>query len=124
MMTHIFENDQKKRIIAAKGAPEATINVSTLTEEDKYKMLSVVKKFGQQGYRVLGVARARFDGNEFPEKQQDLRFDFLGLTIFYDPPKKEIKNVLKRIYEINTIAPIMLTQMAIPYIKKQKGIRI
>ncbi|AZA95055.1 cation-translocating P-type ATPase [Chryseobacterium shandongense] len=98
-MTHIFENDQKKRIIAAKGAPEATINVSTLTEEDKYKMLSVVKKFGQQGYRVLGVARARFDGNEFPEKQQDLRFDFLGLTIFYDPPKKEIKNVLKRIYE-------------------------
>ncbi|AZA86642.1 cation-translocating P-type ATPase [Chryseobacterium shandongense] len=99
MMTHIFENDQKKRIIAAKGAPEATINVSTLTEEDKYKMLSVVKKFGQQGYRVLGVARARFDGNEFPEKQQDLRFDFLGLTIFYDPPKKEIKNVLKRIYE-------------------------
>lgn len=99
MMTHIFENDQKKRIIAAKGAPEAIINVSTLKEEDKYKMLSVVKKFGQQGYRVLGVARARFDGNEFPEKQQDLRFDFLGLTIFYDPPKKEIKNVLKRIYE-------------------------
>ena len=99
MMTHIFENNQKKRIIAAKGAPEAIINVSTLKEEEKYKMLSVVKKFGQQGYRVLGVARARFDGNEFPEKQQELRFDFLGLTIFYDPPKKEIKNVLKRIYE-------------------------
>ncbi len=30
-------------------------------------------------------------------------------------------DVLKHIYEINTIAPIMLTQMAIPYIKKQKG---
>lgn len=30
-------------------------------------------------------------------------------------------DVLKSIYEINTIAPIMLTQMAIPYIKQQKG---
>lgn len=30
MMTHIFENDKGERIIAAKGAPEALINVSNL----------------------------------------------------------------------------------------------
>lgn len=99
MMTHIFENEQKERIIAAKGAPEAVINVSTLTEEEKYKILSEVKKFGEQGYRVLGVAMASFQGNDFPEKQQDFKFDFLGLTVFYDPPKKEIKNVLEHIYD-------------------------
>jgi len=99
MMTHIFENEQKRRIIAAKGAPEAIINVSKLTDEEKYKMLLVVKKFGEQGYRVLGIAMAAFEGDKFPEKQQDFSFNFMGFTVFYDPPKKEIKNVLEHIYD-------------------------
>lgn len=98
MMTHLFENEQKERIVAAKGAPEAIINVSRLSEEEKIKIRGVVKKFGEQGYRVLGVALSGFEGNDFPEKQQDFSFDFLGLTVFYDPPKKEIKKVLEQIY--------------------------
>jgi Ca2+-transporting ATPase len=99
MMTHLFENEQKERIVAAKGAPEAIINVSRLSEEEKIKIRGVVKKFGEQGYRVLGVAMSGFEGNNFPEKQQDFSFDFLGLTVFYDPPKKEIKKVLAQIYD-------------------------
>ncbi|UPQ75502.1 cation-translocating P-type ATPase [Chryseobacterium nepalense] len=98
MMTDLFENEQKERIVAAKGAPEAIINVSRLSEEEKIKIRGVVKKFGEQGYRVLGVAMSDFEGNNFPEKQQDFSFDFLGLTVFYDPPKKEIKKVLEQIY--------------------------
>ena len=98
MMTHLFENEQKERIVAAKGATEAIINVSRLSEEEKIKIRGVVKKFGEQGYRVLGVAMSDFEGNNFPEKQQDFSFDFLGLTVFYDPPKKEIKKVLEQIY--------------------------
>lgn len=89
MMTHLFENEQKDRIIAAKGAPEAIISVSSLSEEEKNKIRTLIKNFGEQGYRVLGVARSHFEGNDFPDKQQDFKFDFLGLTVFYDPPKKE-----------------------------------
>lgn len=99
MMTHLFENEQKNRIIAAKGAPEAIISVSNLSEEEKNKIGKLIKNFGEQGYRVLGVARSHFEGNDFPDKQQDFRFDFLGLTVFYDPPKKGIKEVFKHIYD-------------------------
>ncbi|BAP32102.1 4-hydroxythreonine-4-phosphate dehydrogenase [Chryseobacterium sp. StRB126] len=99
MMTHLFENEQKDRIIAAKGAPEAIISVSNLSEEEKNKIRKLIKNFGEQGYRVLGIARSHFEGNDFPDKQQDFRFDFLGLTVFYDPPKKGIKEVFKHIYE-------------------------
>lgn len=99
MMTHLFENEQKDRIIAAKGAPEAILNVSKLSEEEKNKIRNIVKEFGEQGYRVLGVAKSHFEGNDFPEKQQDFSFEFLGLTVFYDPPKKEIKEVFKHIYD-------------------------
>ncbi|QRA44340.1 cation-translocating P-type ATPase [Chryseobacterium cucumeris] len=99
MMTHLFENEHKDRIIAAKGAPEAIISVSSLSEEEKNKIRTLIKNFGEQGYRVLGVARSHFEGNDFPDKQQDFKFDFLGLTVFYDPPKKGIKEVFKHIYD-------------------------
>ncbi|WP_185152936.1 cation-translocating P-type ATPase [Elizabethkingia anophelis] len=99
MMTHLFENKDKDRIIAAKGAPEAIINVSNLSKEEKVRIRGIIKEFGEQGYRVLGVAKAYFEGYNFPEKQQDFRFEFLGLTVFYDPPKKGIKKVFQHIYE-------------------------
>ncbi|PTT21091.1 haloacid dehalogenase, partial [Chryseobacterium sp. HMWF028] len=99
MMTHLFENEQKDRIIAAKGAPEAIISVSNLPENEKNEIRRVIKGFGEQGYRVLGVAKSHFEGNDFPARQQDFTFDFLGLTVFYDPPKKGIKNVFQHIYD-------------------------
>jgi Ca2+-transporting ATPase len=99
MMTHLFENEHENRIIAAKGAPEAIISVSSLSEEEKNKIRKLIKDFGEQGYRVLGVARSHFEGNDFPDQQQDFKFDFLGLTVFYDPPKKGIKEVFKHIYD-------------------------
>lgn len=99
MMTHLFENGQKNRIIAAKGAPEAIISVSSLSEEEKNKIRKLIKNFGEQGFRLLGVARSYFEGTDFPDKQQNFKFDFLGLTVFYDPPKKGIKEVFKHIYD-------------------------
>ncbi|WP_426482996.1 cation-translocating P-type ATPase [Chryseobacterium sp. R2ACT005] len=99
MMTHLFENENKDRIIAAKGAPEAILNVSRLSETEKEKIRDIIKTFGQQGYRVLGVAKSHFVGNNFPKRQQDFVFEFLGLTVFYDPPKKGIEKVFQSIYD-------------------------
>lgn len=99
MMTHVFENEVKQRIVAAKGAPEAILQVCDLNDLDKEKVRSVITTLGQQGYRILGVAKSTFEGNEFPDKQQDFDFKFLGLVVFYDPPKKGIKEVFKQIYE-------------------------
>ena len=99
MMTHIFENANKQRIIAAKGAPEAIINVSVLSEGEKENILNVIHDFGNKGYRVLGVAQSNFKGYNFPEKQQELKFTFLGLVVFYDPPKQGIQTVFQHIYD-------------------------
>jgi len=99
MMTHLFENAEKHRIIAAKGAPEAILNVSTLSENERVKVRSIIKDLGQMGFRILGVAKSNFEGDNFPEKQQDFRFDFLGLVVFYDPPKKGIQEVFQHIYD-------------------------
>lgn len=99
MMTHLLENEEKHRIVAAKGAPEAILDVSTLSESEKDHVRELVKSFGQQGFRVLGVAKSSFEGGDFPGKQQQFRFDFLGLVVFYDPPKKGIQGVFQHIYD-------------------------
>src|SRR5690606_3148442 len=99
MMTHISENDTGVEIIAAKGAPEAIIRVSLGTEKEKNKILELVRGFGKQGFRVLGVAKSNFEGNDYPDRQQDFKFEFLGLLVFYDPPKKGIHEVFQHIYD-------------------------
>ncbi|MCZ2083964.1 MAG: cation-translocating P-type ATPase, partial [Flavobacteriales bacterium] len=99
MMTHLFKNEKGERIIAAKGAPEAIINVCQLSEEDQIKIRKEIDDFGKQGYRLLGVAKSNFEGDDFPKKQQDIQFEFLGMVVFYDPPKKGIEEVFRKFNE-------------------------
>ena len=99
MMTHIFSrNNGQDRIIAAKGAPEAMIAVSHLTEHQKSQIQQAIVALTNESYRVLGVGVAPFEGDNFPEKQQDFRFELLGLVAFYDPPKQNIGEVLEHFY--------------------------
>ncbi len=107
MMTHIFENISGKRIIAAKGAPEALMHISNLSEKETNEINSAIKTITKQGYRVLGVAESDFSGSVFPEKQQDFKFNFLGIVAFYDPPKKNIPEVLKQFYQAGMMVKII-----------------
>jgi Ca2+-transporting ATPase len=98
MMTHVFENSKRERIIAAKGAPEAIMAVSGLSVSEIQKIAQAVESLAKQGYRVLGVGTTLFDGDQFPAKQQDFKMEFLGLIAFNDPPKDNIEAVLKDFY--------------------------
>ena len=98
MMTHIFENDNGKRIIACKGAPEALIKVSNLTPIEIKQVKNAIETLSKKGYRILGLGSAIFSGNDFPESQQDFNFQFMGIISFYDPPKKNIQSVLEKFY--------------------------
>ncbi|WP_229216723.1 cation-translocating P-type ATPase [Dyadobacter sp. 3J3] len=99
MMTHVFENSSGERIIAAKGAPEAIMAVSDLTESAKSAIFDAMTTLTSEGYRLLGVGESKFAGNDFPEKQQQIKFQFMGLVAFYDPPKANIRTVFESFYK-------------------------
>ncbi|TRX36459.1 cation-translocating P-type ATPase [Flavobacterium sp. ZT3R18] len=99
MMTHIFENKKGDRIIAAKGAPEALIACSHLSEKQTNQILKAMQSMAEKGYRVLGVGVTNFSGNNYPKTQQEFSFDFKGLVAFYDPPKANIKEVFETFYK-------------------------
>jgi len=107
MMTHLFENESGKRIIAAKGAPEAMINVSKLSDIEKQQINEAIKTMTIEGYRVLGVGEAVFKENKFPVTQQEFQFTFKGIVAFYDPPKKNIQSVLESFYQAGIAVKII-----------------
>ncbi len=99
MMTHVFQDKNGEQMIVAKGAPEALMHLSNLTEIEKQQIENAITTITSDGYRVLGVAEANFTGNNFPKKQQEFSFIFKGLVAFYDPPKKNINSVLQHFYK-------------------------
>lgn len=107
MMTHLFENESGKRIIAAKGAPEAMIHVSILSDIEKQQINDAIKTMTNEGYRVLGVGEAVFKENNFPVTQQEFQFTFKGIVAFYDPPKKNIQSVLESFYQAGITVKII-----------------
>lgn len=98
MMTHVFESQNGVRIIAAKGAPEALMACSDLSEEESQNIRAAMEKMTNEGFRVLGVGVAKFYGTDYPKKQQEFTFQFKGLVAFYDPPKENIKTVFETFY--------------------------
>ncbi|MEO8886727.1 MAG: cation-translocating P-type ATPase [Mucilaginibacter sp.] len=125
MMTHLFENDLGKRIIAAKGAPEAIMNVCKLSDDEIQKIQHVINQLAAQSYRILGVAEADFAGTDFPVTQQEFKFDFKGLVAFYDPPKKNIQPVFESFYAAGIAVKIITGDNAITTaaIAKQVGFK-
>lgn len=107
MMTHVFENKEKVRIIATKGAPEAIIACSHITPSDLAKINEAFLALTQKGFRVLGVGSTQHIENEFPKTQQEFTVDFKGLIAFYDPPKKNIKEVLQSFYKAGIAVKIL-----------------
>ena len=99
MMTHIFEDPYGHRTISAKGAPQAIIQVSALTAETETKVNALVSELASSGYRVLAIAKSGYQGNSFPDRQQQLQFSFIGLVAFSDPPKSNIREVLQGFYQ-------------------------
>ncbi len=107
MMTHVFENSAHQRIIAAKGAPEAIIQVSAISEKIKQQIEETIQTLAKEGYRILAIAEAEFSGNDFPAEQQQLSFHCKGLVAFYDPPKKNIGGVLNNFYKAGITVKIV-----------------
>jgi Ca2+-transporting ATPase len=125
MMTHVFQNKSGNRIIAAKGAPEAIMDRSTLSKKDKEQINTAMETMAKEGFRVLGVGVAEFSGSDFFKKQQEFIFQFKGLVAFYDPPKENMNKVLNQFYKAGIQVKIVTGDNAVTTstIARQIGFR-
>ena len=80
--------------VAAKGAPEAIIDLCHLDATAQKRIANAVDFMAAQGLRVLGVARARFVGEDWPAIEHDFEFQFVGLLGLADPLRPEIPEAM------------------------------
>lgn len=125
VMTHIFEGEDGRRIIAVKGAPEALAARAGFSPETRKQWDDALRHFTQQGFRVLGVAEGTFEGDDFPEDQATLPVTVLGLVAFYDPPKPNIRKVFDAFYDAGIDVKIVTGDNAVTTstIARQIGFR-
>ncbi len=72
-------------VVAAKGAPEAIIDLCHLSDADARSVADDVSALGADGFRVLAVAAAAAPPPFLPVHQHDFPFEFVGLLGFEDP---------------------------------------
>ena len=108
-MSRVFESpDSTKKVIAAKGAPEAIFDLCHLTPELVEKYEKVVSDMASVGLRVLGVAKARLEPTGLPVVQHDFDFEFVGLIGLSDPIRENVPSAVKECYKAG-LRVIMIT---------------
>lgn len=97
-LSHVWKSpdDEEAYIIAAKGAPEAILDLCHLDEQERATLMHAVSRMANDGLRVLGVATASFkQSNALPSEQHDFAFEFLGFTGLADPVRPKVADAVK-----------------------------
>jgi Ca2+-transporting ATPase len=82
--------DGAAHVVAAKGAPEAIIDLCHLDPDAKARIAADVETLAAEGLRVLAVAQAQFVGADWPALEHGFDFTFIGLLGLSDPLRAEI----------------------------------
>lgn len=82
--------DQRHLMVAAKGAPEAIVDLCHLDADRCSEIARQVEVLAAEGLRVLGVARAECPAGALPSGQHDFDFRFVGLVGFEDPLRPDV----------------------------------
>ena len=97
-----------QHVVAAKGAPEAILDLCHLVPERAQTIAAQVDVMAALGLRVLAVAQARFDGPPWPAQEHDFDFEYLGLLGLADPLRAEIPQAVRVCHEAG-IRVLMIT---------------
>ena len=90
-MSHVWAaSEGGVQTVAAKGAPEAVMDLCHLDAPSKAQVSAVVDELAADGLRVLAVARGTFTGQDWPASEHDFDFEFVGLLGLADPVRATV----------------------------------
>jgi Ca2+-transporting ATPase len=94
-LSHVWKaRNRDEYVVASKGAPEAIADLCHLDAAQLAALDQQINVLAGQGMRVLGVARATYQGREWPEIQHDFEFEFIGLIGLADPVRPTVSAAL------------------------------
>lgn len=91
-MITLVKDEKGKKLLIAKGSPESILSICDISSQEKKLFFEKVKKYEEDGVRVIAVAQSLTDGKSVKVKEN--RFLFLGFLLFSDPVKVGVKDTL------------------------------
>jgi Ca2+-transporting ATPase len=90
-MSHVWAAPgEGAQTVAAKGSPEAVMDLCHLDDAQRSRIASAVEGLATEGRRVLAVARGSFSGQDWPAEEHGFDFEFVGLLGLADPVRSEV----------------------------------
>lgn len=94
-MSRVWQSpDRREFLIAAKGSPEAIVDLCHLDAKRGALIADQVLAMAADGLRVLGVAQATFAAGVLPDLQHAFDFRFLGLVGLEDPVRPDVPQAI------------------------------
>src|SRR6185369_9159245 len=103
----VFDSDSKTittlwkqnghEFVFVRGAPEAILEISKLSEAEKNAATKQFEAFAKEGLRAIGFAvreETKLETKDRTKLEQNLTF--LGFLALYDPPRPEIKDAIQK----------------------------
>ncbi len=108
-MSHLWNAPKQfENPVATKGAPEAIIDLCHLEKEAQESVMNMSALMADRGLRVIGVAKAVYEGEKWPTIQHDFDFEFLGLVGLADPLRDEVPLAVQECHNAG-IRVVMIT---------------
>jgi len=104
-VTTIWEDNNKKHVFV-RGAPEAVLARSTLKEQERKKITELFEGYAKEGLRVIGFGtKTSNHTGSIKREEAEKDISFLGFVGIYDPPRPEAKQAVQeaRMAGIKTI---------------------
>jgi P-type Mg2+ transporter len=107
------------RLLVVKGAPEDLIQLSVeyqqadgrcrpLDDRERHNLLQMFERFGEDGYRVLGVASREMGRSHSNAVVSDeTKLTFAGFALFVDPPKCDAADAIRALGAIGVEVKIL-----------------
>lgn len=87
--------EHKHNYVFVKGAPEAILSRSKLSEKEKDKYTALYEKFASEGLRIIAFGYKETKHNKSrARKEVESNLTFLGFLGIYDPPRDEAKHTI------------------------------
>ena len=96
-VTHVWQQNDSRPdfVVSAKGAPEAIAQLCGIDDANAHALRHTVDAMAGEGLRVLGVAKAAHEGNDFPQSPRQFTFQFLGLVGLADPLRPNVPEAVR-----------------------------
>ena len=95
-MTHVWQTPHgAPSVVASKGGIEAILALCRLTPSQAQPLADAACAMATRGLRVLAVARASYQGTQWPASPQGFDFEWVGLVGLADPLRPGVRQAVQ-----------------------------